>query len=298
MKPDDNKVIMLLDIDNFYGQHEGRLGPMIKFICIGVGPALLWAYYGFPIPAFLFLPLWIIWLIRSALIILGREKERLDQFRKIMNDDFASIYELLNIKTVHADGCIEYVSGACSYAVVATNGTTYDPIQRSKQIRDFLTLLGSDFDIDVYVQNITDVKSLEDRYSNVKLFTDEEAAKDFIDIIDHNRSVVSSRSLLTRTIFVVKGRRNNWTEIRDNCKMAIYSASARAFKDVHVAQRAEIQDILNTDIRGVVDLDALLQQKYATHQYHGSRVLYFGEEEEHIQEDPIKEERGFMKTDE
>ena len=295
---EEGKVSMLLDIDNFYGESEGRLGPLIKFLIIGVSPALIWAYFGFIIPYWLFMPIWIFYVIRVALITLGREKERLAQFRKTVHDDYASIYELLNIKTIHPDGCIEYTNGMVAYAIVAANGTTYDTLQRSKSIRDFLSLLGNEFDLDVYIQNITELRSLEDRYNNVKLFTDEAAAKDFIDIIDHNRQVVYSQSLLMRIVFVIKGRKGYWTEIRDNCKMACYSAAARSFKDVHIALRDEIQDILNTDIRGVVDLDNLLQRKYATHEYFGSRVLYFGEEKETADtKDQNKEERGFMITD-
>ena len=53
---DDRKVSMLLDIDNFYGEHEGRLGPTLKFLLIGGAPLLLWVYTGFLIPAFLFFP--------------------------------------------------------------------------------------------------------------------------------------------------------------------------------------------------------------------------------------------------
>ena len=123
---DDRKVSMLLDIDNFYGEHEGRLGPTLKFLLIGGAPLLLWVYTGFLIPAFLFFPLWVVWLVRVGLITLGREKDRLVQFRKQINDDYASIYELLHIKTIHPDGCIEYVNGMVAYAVIAVNGTTYD----------------------------------------------------------------------------------------------------------------------------------------------------------------------------
>ena len=38
---DDRKVSMLLDIDNFYGEHEGRLGPTLKFLLIGGAPLLI-----------------------------------------------------------------------------------------------------------------------------------------------------------------------------------------------------------------------------------------------------------------
>ena len=116
---DDRKVSMLLDIDNFYGEHEGRLGPTLKFLLIGGAPILLWVYTGFIVPAFLFFPFWVVWLIRVGLITLGRERDRLVQFRKQINDEYASIYELLNIKTIHQDGCIEYVNGMVAYAVVA-----------------------------------------------------------------------------------------------------------------------------------------------------------------------------------
>lgn len=62
---DDRKVSMLLDIDNFYGEHEGRLGPTLKFLLIGGAPLLLWVYTGFLVPAFLFFPLWVVWLVRA-----------------------------------------------------------------------------------------------------------------------------------------------------------------------------------------------------------------------------------------
>lgn len=294
---DDRKVSMLLDIDNFYGEHEGRLGPTLKFLLIGGAPLLLWVYTGFLIPTFLFFPLWVVWLVRVGLITLGREKDRLVQFRKQINDDYASIYELLHIKTIHPDGCIEYVNGMVAYAVIAVNGTTYDPTSRAQQIHDFMSLFGNDYDVDVYVQNITDMKSLEERYNNVKLFVDSDAAKDFIDIIDHNRKVVYSQSRLTRIVFVVKGRKSYWTDIRDNCKMAIYSGPAKAFKEVKIGLRDDIQEVLNTDIRGVVDLDSLLQKKYSTHQYFGSKVLYFDEKPEEEEGQVVSEERGFMVSD-
>jgi hypothetical protein len=240
---------------------------------------------------------WAVWVIRAALIILGREGERLAQYRKQIHDEYSTVYELLNIKTIHPDGCIEYVNGTVAYTVITVNGTTYDSLSRSGQIRDFLSLFGNDFDVDVYVQNITDVKGLEERYNNVKLFTDAEAARDFIDIIDHNRNVVYSQSLLTRLVFVVKGRKSYWTEIRDNCNMALYSASAKAFKEARLGTREDVQEILNTDIRGLVDTDSLLQKKYATHQYHNSKVLYFDDKIISAPGSEIREEKGFMVND-
>lgn len=292
------KTIMLLDIDHFYGESEGRLGPTLKFLIIGLGPILVWVYTGFLLPVWLFWPLEVIWLVRVGLITLGREKERLAQYRRQLNDDYSSSEELLRIKTVHDDGCVEYVNGRVTYFMVATNGTSYDTIARSKMIREFLTQFSNQFDIDIYAQNITELKSLEDRYSNVKLFTDEEAAKDFIDIIDHNRSVVYSGSRLVRLVIAVKASRSYWTEVRDTCKQACYSAAAKAFKNIHLASREEVLEIINTDVRTYVDVDGILQKKYATHNYFGSRVLYFGDKPEDKGPDTSGEERGFLVDDE
>lgn len=294
MNDDNNKVSMLLDIDSFYGESEGRLGPTIKMLIIGFAPILIWVYLGFFIPAWLMVPLWIIWFIRVAMITIGREKQRLAQYRKQLHDDYSSTAELLRIKTIHDDGCVEYTNGRVAYVMVAANGTTYDSLARSMTIRDFFSQIGKNFDIDFYVQNVTEMKSLEQRYDNVKLFVDQDAAKDFIDIIDHNRKVVYSESRLTRIVIVVKGPRGYWTEIRDDCRQACNSAAARAFKDVHIAMRDEVHEILDTDIRGYVDIDGELQRKYATHQYYGSKVLYFGDEPEVVEPEGDSEERGFM----
>ena len=298
MNPEDNKVTMLLNIDSFYGESEGRLGPVIKMLCIGLAPILIQTWLGFPVPTLLFITFQIIWFIRVAMITVGREKQRLEQFRKQLNDDYSSISELLCIKAIHPDGCVEYTNGRVAYFLVAANGTFYDSLAHSKNVREFLSQFGADLDIDIYIQNITELKSLEERYSNVTLFTDEDAAKDFIDIIDHNRGVVYSESRLVRVVFGIKGRRSQWTEIRDYCKQACYSTAARAFKDIHIASPDEVQELVDTDIRGYVDINGTLQRKYATHNYHGSRVLYFGEQPI-IEEEPGEdEERGFIVDDE
>lgn len=297
-KQDDHKIAMLLDIDNFYGEREGRLGPWLKFLVAAALPVLLYAYTGFVIPAWLFWPFEVVFAVRMGLIFVGREKERLVQFRRQAADDFNSADELLYVRAIHPDGCIEYVNGMCAYCIIANNGTIYDDILHAKGVQDFMSLFG-DCDFDVYLQNITDVQSLEERYNNVKLFVDGDAAKDFIDIIDHNRKVVYSRSLLQRTVFVLKTRKAYFTDIRDAAKQAVYSATARVFKEVHIATPEEVQELIDLDIHGVVNLDATLQKKYATHQYYGSRVLYFGDEPEQKTDKSVEqEERGFLITDE
>lgn len=292
------KVGMLLDPDNFYGEHEGRMGPLIKFLVIACAPALVYAYFFLgKLPLWLVIPVYIIYVIRVAMLTLGREKERVIQYKKQLNDEFASTYDLVQIKTLHPDGCCEYTGNKVAYFIVSTNKTSYDDIVWSQEVSRFLSLLTSEYEVDIYVQNITDVKALDERYNGVKLFADPIVAKDFIDIIDHNRSQVYSTSLMTRTIFVVRGYRSDWEQIKKCCNNAVHSTVARIFKNVHVANDLEVNDILSRDINGLINLPELMQNKYCTHQYYGSKVLAYDDTEA---VEPQKKEaasttnRGFM----
>ena len=268
-------INMLLNVDNFYGEHEGRLGPIIKFLAATATPVLLWVYMNFPIPGFIFWPVFSVYFLRMLLVILGREKERLANFKNQMTDSFASIFELLRIKTIHPDGCIEYIDGRVGYMLVCYNGTANDKIARSNQVKEFTNLITGGFDLDILVQNITEVKGLEERYKNVKLFVEPEAARDFLDIIDHNRKIVYSSSLLTRTVFVVKGTRSDWKEIHENFETGLHSNCAKAFKFCMIADKPTAEEVFSRDTDTVINFEDLLQRKYSTHEYYGSKVLHF-----------------------
>lgn len=290
------KVGMLLDPDNFNGEHEGRMGPLIKFLVIAGAPALVYAYFFLgKLPLWLVIPVYVIYIIRVAMLTLGREKERVAQYKKQLNDEYASTYDLVAIKTLHPDGCCEYVGNKVAYFIVSTNKTSYDSIVWSQEVTKFLKLLTAKYEVDIYVQNITEVNALEERYSGVKLFTDASVARDVIDIIDHNRSQVYKNSLLTKTIYVVRGPRSEWEEIKKCCNAAVHSTTARIFKNVYIADEMQVNDIISRDINGLVNLPELMQNKYCTHQYYGSKVLAFDDEAiiEKVSEEDL-ENKGFM----
>lgn len=290
----DETINMLLDVDNFYGEHEGRLGPILIFLAIAAAPPLLWVYLGYPVPAWLFGPVYVVFVVRAAMITIGREKDRLDHFRKQLNDEYSSIYSMLGVSTVHENGCIEYLNGRVGFILVAYNGTVQDNAARSRMLKDFISLFGADFDIDVYVQNINETKALESRYKGVKLFVEPEAAKDFIDIIDYNRKIVYSSSLMTRTVFLVKGRKSAWKEIRDNLETAVHSMSARAYKSVMVADKKLVDDIFSRDVGTLINIEEMLRKKYATHNYYGSKVLYYDQPEQVVTPKEKQTSTGFM----
>ena len=273
---DKPTIEMLLDPDNYSGEHEGRMGPVLIFFAVAFGPGLLYAYFFWGVlPWTLVIPIYVLWVVRAAMITLGREKERVAQYKKQMFDEFSSMYGLIQINTLHPDGCCEYNGNKVAYFIVTTNKTSYDEVVWSQEVKQFIDILTAKYEVDIYVQNITEVKALENRYANVKFFADKDVARDFIDIIDNNRSQVYSNSLLTRTIYVVRGYRNDWEDIKQVCNSAVHSNIARVFKDVHIAGDIEVNEILSRDVNGLIDLPDLMQKKYCTHQYYGSKVVSY-----------------------
>lgn len=280
MSKPKEKIGMLLDISNIYGTDEGRLGPFLITAALIGAPFLLWVYLGFFIPLPIFIPLWLIYSVRVIMIIPGHEKERLDQFKRQVNDQYSTVAEKLRIKTVHTDGLIEWVDGTVAYCIVATNTYSKDDVYRAQVIHLFLLYFCKDYDVDTFAQNITETKSLEDRYSRVKLFNTSDAANDFLEIIDNNRKIVYTDSLHVRIVFMVKGSKSSWKDIRAKIESALLSYSSKVFKTLQIADYELCNDIVNHDVDGIVDMDTLFRSKYARHDYHGSRVLYYDDKKQ------------------
>lgn len=280
MSKPKEKIGMLLDISNIYGTDEGRLGPFLITAALIGAPFLLWVYLGFFIPLPIFIPLWLIYSVRVIMIIPGHEKERLDQFKRQVNDQYSPVAEKLRIKTVHTDGLIEWVDGTVAYCIVATNTYSKDDVYRAQVIHLFLLYFCKDYDVDTFAQNITETKSLEDRYSRVKLFNTSDAANDFLEIIDNNRKIVYKDSLHVRIVFMVKGSKSSWKDMRAKIESALLSYSSKVFKTLQIADYELCNDIINHDVDGIVDMDTLFRSKYARHDYHGSRVLYYDDKKQ------------------
>lgn len=283
-----NTISMLLDVDHFFGEHQGRLGPVLIFLCIGLSPALLYGYYGLYmfIPIAVFIPVFLIFLMRVAMLTLGHEKDRLKHFRQRLLDIYSLVYSMIRIKTKHEDGGVEFIDGSIRYIIVTYNGSCEDKQIRSQQIKKFLDIAVGNFSYDIHIQNVIEAQTLSNRYNKVKLFANAQAAQDFIDIIDHNRNTVRKSSLLTKTIIVIKGKRSDWKEISTNIQTALKSTAAKAFKTVYlVTDKDEVEAIISRDIDGLINLDEMLRKKYRTGNYRGSKVLSYDDAD--LQEEQI-----------
>ena len=269
---------MLLDIDHLYGEHEGRMGPLLMALLISAAPPLFYIYFGLflmiPIPLFAFID--IIFTARVFMILVGREKYRVQMYRKQLDDEYMSTASLLNIKTIHPDGCIEYISGRIAYLVCCFNGTAEDDIQRSIQLRKFLETMLGDFEFDTYIHNVVESPALRGYYDDVAKFSKNKAAVNFIDIIDHSIELTKNTSLVQCTIYAIKGRKSDWRMIRNQIDAALNSRASRCYKAAYrVNDPDEIQEILNRNIDSVINISDLLRRKYATSKYDSSKVLAY-----------------------
>ncbi len=271
-------VAMLLDIEHLYGEHEGRLGPIMYVLIALIAPTLVYIYLGATsfMPLWLFIPLAIIVPMRVLMLSVGREKHRVAMYRKQLEEEFTATASLMNIKMLHPDGCIEYVNGKIAYLVCCFNGTSLDDLQRCAQVRKLCESMFGDFEFDIYVHNVVDSPALLDYYNRVQNFDKNIAARNFITMIDHTIDLTENTSVVQCTIYMIKARRSDWTLVRKQIDSAISSSTARCYKKIYRIDDAEtINSIIDRDVDGVVDIPMLMRSKYSNQHYGNSKVLAY-----------------------
>lgn len=269
---------MLLDIENLYGEHNGRLAPLLTTLCASAAPILFYIYFNLftVIPIWLFVILELIFTIRIVMIIPGRERHRKALFRNTLHDNYTPTAKMLNIKTIHEDGCIEYNNGNITYLVGCFNGTTDDEVRRSVQLRKFLENLLGNYINDTYILNVTESEALRKYYDKVSAFNRNESASNFINIIDHTIKLTSDTSIVQLTVYALKGKRSDWKDMKSQISSALKSKTARVYKSAYVVDDPDaINEILNRDVDSIINISELLRRKYATSSYDTSKVLAY-----------------------
>lgn len=275
---ENSTIGMLLDIEHIYGEHQGRLAPWLTSVCLACAPVLVYVYFNLMavIPILLFIPIEIFFSLRVFMKIVGRENHRLQLYRKQLNDDYTSTADMLNVRTIHNDGLIEYLNGRVQYLVCCFNGTCLDADLRSVQIRRMLDAMCADFDYDIYIHNLTDSPALYEYYNKVNNFNKNQSAANFIDIIDHTIQLTEDTSVVQCTIFAIKGYKSDWKNMKAQIDTIINSRVSRAYKTIYRVDDAEvISDILNRNVDSVININDLLRRKYTTSQYDTSKVLAY-----------------------
>lgn len=280
-KPLDNdkpKIQMLLDIENIFAESTRGLGHFILALGVSLLPPFVIGYFSL----YLFIPwqilivICLVWAVRVLLIIIGREPDRLQNFKATREDIYTSTDNMTRVRTIHPQGLVEYVNGSVGFFVVTYNDSSEDVLQKSRQIDRFINLAVGNHPFDIYIQNINDTKHITNKYKNVTLFTDSEAAEAFMEIIDYNSKIVESTSKLTRNILFIKGSKYQWKDMLGDIQTALNSESARVFRSSYlVTDEDEINELISRDVDGYVDLDEMMRRKYRTGNAHDSKVISY-----------------------
>lgn len=295
LKDERPKIQMLLDVENIFGESTRGLGQTILTMVVAGLPVMIIAYTALyaVIPWQILAVFCVIWAVRAVLMIMGQEGARLKNYKKQRDDVYSLADNLSRIRTIHKQGCIEYVNGSIGFFIVTYNDSSTDVLKKSIMIDRFINLAVGKHPFDIYVQNVRDTSAITKKYENVQLFGDSEAANDFMEIIDYVSDVVARSSKLTRNIIFVQGSKWQWKDIKADIDIALSSEAARVFRLAYlVTDEEEINDIVSRDIDGYVDLEALMQKKYYTGDTHGAKVICydFKDKEEVAEQEQVVQE--------
>lgn len=272
------KIGMLLDINNLYGQHQGRLTPWLLVAALGLSPTLFYVYQSLwlYVPLQIFIPLNVLLIIRLIMIFPGRERYRLEIYRRQIHDTYAETASLLNIKMIHPDGLIEFTNGKVMYLVAAYNGTVDNVEVQSAQYGKFIAGLTAGYEYDMYIHNTCDSEYLRKYYEKINQFPHNNSASNFAKMIDYSIDLSKETSLVQQTIFAIRGGKSDWKKMKKQIDSILSSRLARCYKSVYrVGDMDSINEVFNRDSDSVVHLEELMRRKYATGDYATSRVLVY-----------------------
>lgn len=270
----EDLINTMLDIENYFGESSSRTAPTLITICLCCIPICIYLYYFIGIiPLKYFLPIYIWYCIRVCMIVLGDEKKRLLQYKKQMFDIYSSSYELMKIKKIHDNGCIEYTDGIIKYLIVTTNGAVEDKNIKSMKIRKFLSKIMTNYSVDIYIQNEIEADDMYNRYTAVNMFNDNDVMEDYINIVDYTRKKIEESYLVTKTIFAVSGRKSEYLSIYKTINTAIASEDAKVFKEVYICNKGQVEQVISDDLDTFINFEEINRIKYTKDNLYGSKVL-------------------------
>lgn len=296
---EQTKINVLMNIDSFYGEHTGRMGPMIKFLLIAGAPILVYTFFLIGVIPFRWILIFEVpFALRMALRILGREDEKFRVYMAAREDEYANADDIVRISRIQDDGLIEYEDGAVSYIISAFTTTYFDEDKLNEDLQAFVALLGA-YTYDVHMHMVFNEFLLQDKLERMAAYTDEELLRERMDMYVYQDKEMAEQTLIYRINFVVRGSRYEWKKLRDTVNVTVRSTYARVFslphrgalahpqvrstyarvfKECYVCDRQQANDVMSRDLYVYVELEEMVKKKYANEEYYDSKVYYYGEE--------------------
>lgn len=268
----------LLNIDSIFGEYEGHVLPIIITLILAAVPILFWLF----LLQGTFVPLWavvvfdVFWSARWALIIIGKENEKMAFYLQQRNDEYKSANELVHIQFVHEDGLIEYDNGSVAYIISGYPKGYLTDDKLSVDMEKFMDELDM-WDWDLYLHNSIDELKCEEDLPKLKRYTDNEIIKERMSFYSYQDEWSRTHSGLYRYSFLVRTTKNNWKKVREHLSELVSSELAGNFNELALLQYHDVMDLLGRDICGFIDINKMLIDKYENNEFYGSKVLWYDE---------------------
>ena len=292
----DELIVAPMDINNFVGAAEGRMGPWVLCLTIGLSPLILVPYLLQFIPLILVICIEIIWFVIVLAYTVGDHRNTVKKYKEQLEDEYSSSYKLLNIKKIWETGCIEYMTRKVAYMIVCESAEKLDDDKYSEKLEAFYDQIFSrKYAVDVYFQNVEVSSELASRYKLAKNFSDNEARDNYIRIIDHNIKLAMTKSQLMRTVLIVEGRRADFKDLHQFIQEALSSKAMRVFKCVELySNQDRIEEVLSRDLDTHINYTDLMRRKYRTGKYYGSKIIGYDLVDKVVERKKKNNIRGFM----
>lgn len=283
------KINVLMNIDNYFGEHQGRLAPILVFLLVSASPFLVYTVmFSMYIPLKVMIVVEVIWTARMALLILGKENERLQQYIKDAGYEktnekekeesiYENVNELVRVERVTEDGLIEYVNGQIAYIVSGFCMTYMDDVSFTLDFTNFLAQLRG-YEYDTCCHMVVDEFKLQDQMEKYRVYTDREMIKERMEFYSLQDKYCKENSALYRISFVVKAPKYDWKNLKDKLSRLVQSEFSYVFKDLALCDKEMVEDIMSRDVCANVDLNKMLVDKFKNDEYYGSEVLFYGTE--------------------
>lgn len=271
-------INMLMNIDSYFGEHQGRLAPIILFLVISSIPLLIYIFFFMGVIPFRWvLVVEVPFAIRVALLTIGDEKTKFPAYLNSRYDEYLNADELVRIINIQDDGMIEYIDGTVMYIITGFL-TTFDTDEEAAGMMTECLNQIKDMCYDVYCHLVVDEMRLQDEVCNLSVYTDPELFQERMEFYCLQDEYCKQYSELYRINIPVYAPRYDWKLLRDRVNKAVEYFNSHGFKWCGVASRYIAKDIVARDICAHIDLDQMIRNKYRNTEYFGSSVIYYGDD--------------------
>ena len=270
-------INMLANIDNYLGDHEGKMAPVLTFLGVSAVPFLIYALFLMRYVKFRYVLVFgVAWTARWALYILGEEPKKKLQYRRERENVYKTADQLIHVSHVADDGLIEYNNGNVAYILVGYILDYVDDVSLTLDLQNFLKQLRG-YSYDIYSQMVIGEYRLEDDINKLKVYTDKEAIKDRMLFYQEQDEYCSQNSECFRICIEVKGSKYDWVAMRKTLDHLVNSEAAYCWRYLHIATPEDDTDVFSRDLCLDVNVNDMLVEKYKSDEYYGSKVLFYGE---------------------